>query len=108
MHHLPHPDDAPDPPPRHRTSTMGISRLTLPDDLQAYAEERAFATGHDDRDSFIASLLRQDRERQELRERLITSMASAPAGFADDQYFEDLIQEMRDEATRRAQRGGKR
>ncbi|WP_423597647.1 hypothetical protein [Roseateles sp. MS654] len=83
---------------------MGKITLDVPDDLLAYADEEAFVTGVD-RSDFVVGLLRDHRARQELRNRLVASMKSGRAGFADDKYFEELIEQAEAEAARRAQGG---
>lgn len=85
MHFIPHPDDAPSPVPDRHIATMATLNLGLPDDLLAYLDEQAFAHGHDDSAQYVVEVLHQHRERQALKSRLINSIKSGPAGFADDQ-----------------------
>ncbi|WP_377159821.1 hypothetical protein ACFJIX_10745 [Roseateles sp. UC29_93] len=98
MHFIPHPDDAPSPVSDRHIATMATLNLGLPDDLLAYLDEQAFAHGHDDSAQYVVQVLHQHRERQALKSRLINSIKSGPAGFADDQYFNELLEEAEAEA----------
>ena len=105
MHYPPRPDDLPHSSRDLHATSMSKLTLDLPDELIAYADEQAFISGHEDRSSYVAGLIRQDRDKHELRERLIASIKSGPAGFADDQFFEELIEQAEAQAALRGRAG---
>jgi len=98
MHFIPHPDDAPSPVPDRHIATMATLNLGLPDDLLAYLDEQAFVHGHDNSADYVAAVLHQHRQNQTLKRRLIDSIQSGPAGFADDRYFDELVEQAEAEA----------
>jgi antitoxin ParD1/3/4 len=68
-------------------STMNIS---LPDSLKTFVDEQVSQRGYGTSSEYVRELIRKDQERQHLRGLLLEGAASAPAGPADDAYFEGL------------------
>ena len=68
-------------------STMNIS---LPDTLKTYVDEQVSQRGYGTSSEYVRELIRKDQERQHLRGLLLEGAASAPAGPADQSYFEGL------------------
>lgn len=68
-------------------STMNIS---LPDTLKTYVDEQVSQRGYGTSSEYVRELIRKDQGRQHLRSLLLEGAASAPAGPADQSYFEGL------------------
>ncbi|ODU01508.1 MAG: addiction module antitoxin [Thiobacillus sp. SCN 63-1177] len=68
-------------------STMNIS---LPDSLKSFVDEQVSQRGYGTSSEYVRELIRKDQDRQHLRGLLLEGAASAPAGPADDAYFESL------------------
>ncbi len=68
-------------------STMNIS---LPDALKTFVDEQVSQRGYGTSSEYVRELIRKDQDRQHLRGLLLEGAASAPAGPADDAYFESL------------------
>ncbi len=80
-------------------STMNIS---LPEFLKTSIDEQVASRGYGTSSEYVRELIRQDRDRQKLRDLLLEGAASPPAGPADDAYFERLQQRIAQNAAKRA------
>ena len=52
---------------------------------------------------YVRDLLRREQDRLQLRSMLLDGINSGPAGVADDAYFDDLKQKVREAARRRCE-----
>jgi antitoxin ParD1/3/4 len=68
-------------------STMNIS---LPESLKAYVDEQVAERGYGTSSEYVRELIRRDQGRQRLRDLLLVGASSAPAGPADQAYFQAL------------------
>jgi len=73
-------------------STMNIS---LPDSLKAFVEEQVAEKGYGTSSEYVRELIRQDQDRQHLRNLLLDGAQSSPAGPADAAYFDALRDRIR-------------
>ncbi len=76
-------------------STMNIS---LPDSLKSFVDEQVAKGGYGTSSEYVRELIRNEQDRQRLRDLLLAGATSPPAGPADVPYFDVL----RDHARRRA------
>lgn len=68
-------------------STMNIS---LPEALKAFVDEQVAGRGYGTSSEYVRDLIRQDRDREKLREMLLDGSNSGPGIVADEAYFESL------------------
>jgi antitoxin ParD1/3/4 len=68
-------------------STMTIS---LPDALKSFVDEQVALGGFSTSSEYVRDLIRKDAERVKLRGLLLEGGMSAPAGPADEAYFNGL------------------
>ncbi|KQP12677.1 type II toxin-antitoxin system ParD family antitoxin [Pseudorhodoferax sp. Leaf267] len=73
-------------------STMNIS---LPDTLKSFVDEQVSARGYGTSSEYVRELIRRDQDRLQLRGLLLAGAASAPAGVADEAYFQSLRDRIR-------------
>jgi antitoxin ParD1/3/4 len=73
-------------------STMNIS---LPETLKSFVDEQVNARGYGTSSEYVRELIRRDQDRLQLRGLLLAGAASAPAGVADDTYFQSLRERIR-------------
>jgi len=64
--------------------------ISLPDSLKSFVDEQVSQRGYGTSSEYVRELIRKDQDRQHLRGLLLEGAASAPAGPADDAYFESL------------------
>lgn len=64
--------------------------LSLPDTLVAFVDEQVATRGFSTRSEYVQELIRHDRDRFRLRERLIEGAESPLASPADQAYFDGL------------------
>ena len=68
-------------------TTMNIS---LPDSLKDFVDEQVSQRGYGTSSEYVRELIRRDQDRQRLRGLLLAGAETAPAGVADEDYFEGL------------------
>lgn len=73
-------------------TTMNIS---LPESLKDFVDEQVAGRGYGTSSEYVRELIRHDQDRQRLRGLLLDGAASAPAGLADQAYFEGLRERIR-------------
>jgi len=73
-------------------STMNIS---LPDALKSYVDEQVSERGYGTSSEYVRELIRQDRDRQQLRGLLLAGAASVAAEPVTASYFDDLRSRVR-------------
>lgn len=73
-------------------STMNIS---LPESLKAFVDAQVLGRGYGTSSEYVRELIRRDQDRQRLRGLLLEGAASAPAGSADETFFEGLRERAR-------------
>jgi len=71
----------------HVMKTMNIS---LPAGLKSYVDEQVGARGFGTSSEYVRTLIRQDRDRQQLRGLLLEGAGSAPGAPADEAFFRRL------------------
>lgn len=64
--------------------------VSLPEALEAYVDGRVARGDYGSRSEYIRELIRRDKDRQTLRERLLEGASSPPGGPADEAYFDGL------------------
>lgn len=78
-------------------STMNIS---LPEALRSFVKQQVDARGYGSSSEYVRELIRQDQDRQRLRDLLLEGAESPPAATADADHFGRLRDRVR-EAGRR-------
>lgn len=73
-------------------TTMNIS---LPDSLKDFVDEQVSQRGYGTSSEYVRELIRRDQDRQRLRGLLLAGAETAPAGVADEDYFEGLRRRVR-------------
>jgi antitoxin ParD1/3/4 len=74
-------------------TTMNIS---LPDALKTFVDEQVAGRGCGTSSEYVRDLIRRDQDRQRLRSLLLVGASSPPAGAADQRYFDELRERVRD------------
>lgn len=74
---------------------MGTMNISLPDTLRSFVDEQVGARGFGTSSEYVRELIRRDQERQHLRNLLLDGAASPQMGRADDSYFADLRERVR-------------
>lgn len=69
---------------------MRTMNISLPDSLKSYIDEQVAERGFGTASEYMRDLIREDRERQRLRNLLLDGAESGPAVVADDDYFAAL------------------
>ena len=69
---------------------MRTMNISLPDSLKSYIDEQVAERGFGTASEYMRDLIREDRERQRLRNLLLDGAESGPAVVAEDDYFDDL------------------
>ncbi len=77
-------------------STMNIS---LPKSLKSFVDEQVATRGFGTSSEYVRDLIRKDLDRQRLRSLLLQGADSAPAGPADQGYFDGLRARVRSHRT---------
>ncbi len=73
-------------------STMNIS---LPDSLKSFVDEQVAGRGYSTSSEYVRELIRADQDRQRLRKLLLDGAASPATAAADETYFKDLRDRVR-------------
>ncbi len=76
-------------------TTMNIS---LPGTLKSFVDERVSQGAYGTSSEYLRDLIRQDKDRLQLRSLLLAGAASEPAGEADAAYFAGLRQRVQQAA----------
>lgn len=69
--------------------------ISLPDALKSFVDEQVSQRGYGTSSEYVRELIRKDQDRLQLRELLLTGVASAPAAPIDGVYFESLRNRVR-------------
>jgi antitoxin ParD1/3/4 len=77
---------------------MGTMNVSLPDELKHFVEEQVADKGYGTSSEYVRELIRQERDRQQLRTLLLDGARSAPAAPADARYFDALRDRIRSSA----------
>ena len=80
--------------------TMNIS---LSEALKNFVDEQVSQGGYVSSSEYVRDPLRREQDRLQLRSMLLDGINSGPAGVADDAYFDDLKQKVREAARRRCE-----
>ena len=73
-------------------STMNIS---LPDSLKSFVDEQVTKRGYATSSEYVRELIRADQDRERLRKLLLDGAASRATAAADEGYFSDLRNRVR-------------
>ena len=73
-------------------STMNIS---LPESLRDFVDEQVSQHGYSTSSGYVRELIRKDKGRLHLRGLLLSGVASAQSGPADEAYFDNLRRRVR-------------
>lgn len=73
-------------------STMNIS---LPDELKAFVDEQVATRAYGSASEYVRELLRRERDAAQLRALLLEGLASGPGRVADEGYFDELRERIR-------------
>ena len=68
---------------------MATMNISLPDDLKSFVDAQVFGR-YSTSSEYVRELIRREQDKERLRNLLLEGAASAPAGPADDAYFERL------------------
>jgi antitoxin ParD1/3/4 len=77
---------------------MGTMNISLPDSMRAFVDKQVFERGYGTSSEYVRELIRRDQDRQHLRELLLEGAASAPTAPVDDDYFEGLRKQVREQS----------
>lgn len=69
--------------------------ISLPDSLKSFVDDQVSQRGYGTSSEYVRELIRQDRDRQQLRELLLAGASSAPTHPVGDAYFDDLRDRVR-------------
>lgn len=69
---------------------MKTMNISLPTSLKTYVDEQVGARGFGTSSEYVRTLIRQDRDRQQLRGLLLEGAQSEPGPVADEAYFRRL------------------
>jgi antitoxin ParD1/3/4 len=72
--------------------------ISLPASLKAFIDKQVEERGYGTSSEYVRDLIRQEQDRQRLRELLLEGAASPPAGVADKKYFASLRKRIRERA----------
>jgi antitoxin ParD1/3/4 len=78
---------------------MRTMNVSLPESLKSFVDEQVATRGYGTSSEYVRALIRQDRDRQNLRGLLLEGAASAPAGPADESFFDCLRARVRSRET---------
>jgi len=74
---------------------MGTMNISLPDALKSFVDEQVGTRGFGTSSEYVRELIRKDQDRQHLRNLLLDGAASPQTGPADDAYFAELRERIR-------------
>lgn len=80
---------------------MHTMNISLSDADKSFVEEQVGLGSYVSSSDFFRDLLRKERDRLRLRNMLLEGVEGGSAGPADDAYFEDFKQRIRDAARKR-------
>ena len=69
--------------------------ISLPESMRAFVDEQVSARGYGTSSEYVRELIRKDQDRQHLRTLLLEGAASAPGTIADEGYFDELRDKVR-------------
>ncbi|MET0239560.1 MAG: type II toxin-antitoxin system ParD family antitoxin [Sphingobium sp.] len=69
---------------------MGTMNIFLPDTLEAFVDEQVAGRGYGTIGEYVRELIRQDRDRHNLRALLVEGAGSRPTQAVDEAYFAAL------------------
>ena len=69
---------------------MATMNISLPGALKSFVDERVSQGAYGTSSEYLRELIRQDKDRLQLRALLLAGAASEPAGLADAAYFAGL------------------
>ena len=72
--------------------------ISLPETLKSFVDEQVAGRGYGTSSEYVRELIRDDQDRQQLRGLLLAGASSAPTKTADEAYFDDLRQRVRQRA----------
>lgn len=78
---------------------MATMNVSLPDDLKSYVDERVATDSYQSSSEYVRELIRRDKETQRFRSLIRQGMESPVTGALDGQYFDDLKERLRAQAT---------
>jgi len=74
--------------------------ISLPDAMKAFVDEQVAGRGYSTSSEYMRDLIRQDQDRQKLRQMLLDGANSGPGVVADDAYFDKLRERIRSRKAR--------
>ena len=77
---------------------MRTMNVSLPESLKSFVNEQVAGRGYGTSSEYVRELIRDDQDRQQLRGLLLAGASSAPTKTADEAYFDDLRQRVRQRA----------
>jgi antitoxin ParD1/3/4 len=77
---------------------MPTMNVSLPDELRSYIAGQIEGGGFGSTSEYVRDLIRQDRDRQQLRDLLLAGATSGDGPVADDAYFASLRDRVRAES----------
>lgn len=65
-------------------STMSTMNISLPDNLKDFVDKQVSQRGYGTSSEYVRELIREDQDRQQMRELLLAGAASAPTAPASE------------------------
>ncbi len=77
---------------------MATMNISLPESLKSFVDDQVTGRGYSTSSEYVRELIRKDQDRMRLRDLLLEGAASEPSGTADETYFDDLRDRVRQHA----------
>ena len=74
---------------------MATMNISLPEPLKTFVDEQVAGGSYGTSIEYVRALIRNDQDRQRLRNLLLEGASSAPTGPADAAFFHDLRERVR-------------
>ena len=74
---------------------MGTMNISIPDNLKSFVDEQVSARGYGTSSEYVRELIRNDRDRQQLRGLLLAGAQTEPTEAMSPDYFDQLRNRVR-------------
>jgi antitoxin ParD1/3/4 len=79
----------------HYPEQMSTMNISLPETLKTFVDTQVVQRGYGTSSEYVRELIRKDQDRQQLREKLLSGVSSAPTTPVDSVYFDSLRDRVR-------------
>jgi antitoxin ParD1/3/4 len=79
----------------HIFQDMGTMNVSLPDSLKSFVNEQVAKRGYATGSEYVRELIRVDQDRQRLRDLVLEGAESPPTTVADNAFFDELRDRVR-------------